>query len=89
VDTVKPKLHRYKLEGKKPPKAASKGTRKVFQKGRWSVGSIWEMGELRPGNEISGLAVIEAPNTTLFVPEGWHVRVDEYQIFWLTRKGKK
>jgi len=89
VDTVKPKLQRYKLEGKKPPKSASKGTRKVFQNGRWSVGNIWEMGDLRPGNEIKGLAVIEAPNTTLFVPEGWHVRIDEHQIYWLTRKGKK
>ncbi|MFI5396368.1 MAG: hydantoinase/oxoprolinase family protein [Candidatus Binatia bacterium] len=89
VDTVKPKLQRHKLEGKKPPKGASKGTRKIFQKGRWSVGNIWEMGELRPGNEIDGLAVIEAPNTTLFVPEDWHVRIDEYDIYWLTRKGNK
>ena len=39
------------------------------------------MGELRPGNEIDGLAVVEAPNTTLFVPAGWHVKIDEYQIY--------
>ena len=31
-----------------------------------------------PGNEIGGLAVIEAPNTTLFVPHDWHVRIDEH-----------
>ena len=46
---------------------------------------IYEMGELCPGNEIDGLAVIEAPNTTLFVPGDWHVRIDEYDIYWLTR----
>ena len=47
------------------------------------------MGELRPGNEIDGLAVIEAPNTTLFVPHGWHVRIDEHDIYWLTQGGQK
>ena len=87
VDTVKPKLARQSLEGKKPPKTASKGTRKVFQKGRWHTAQIFEMGELRAGNEIGGLAVIEAPNTTLFVPHDWQVRIDEHLIYWLTRSG--
>jgi N-methylhydantoinase A/oxoprolinase/acetone carboxylase beta subunit len=86
VDTVKPKLVSYPLEGKAPRPQASKGTRPVFQKGRWETADIWEMGELRPGNEIEGLAVVEAPNTTLFVPGDWHVRIDEYQIYWLTRR---
>jgi N-methylhydantoinase A/oxoprolinase/acetone carboxylase beta subunit len=85
VDTVKPKLMRRELEGKTPPAKASKGTRPVFQKGKWHTAQIWEMGELRPGNEIDGLAVVEAPNTTLFVPPGWHVKIDEYQIYWCTR----
>ena len=89
VDTVKPKLRRYDLEGKRPPKASSKGTRRVFQKGRWKEAKIYEMDELRPGNEIDGLAVVEAPNTTLFVPEEWHVRIDAHQIYWLTREGEK
>ena len=88
VDTVKPKLERHRLEGKKPPRAASKGTRKVFQKGHWHVAQLFEMGELRPGNEIDGLAVIEAPNTTLFVPRDWHVRIDEHLIYWLERRGR-
>ena len=88
VDTVKPKLERHRLEGKKPPRAASKGTRKVFQRGRWHVAQLFEMGELRPGNEIDGLAVVEAPNTTLFVPRDWHVRIDEHLIYWLERRGR-
>ncbi len=87
VDTVKPKLVSHALEGKTPPKAASKGTRQLFQKGRWKEAKIWEMGELEPGNEMDGLAVVEAPNTTLFVPDGWHVRIDEYAIYWITRRG--
>ncbi|MCC6642054.1 MAG: hydantoinase/oxoprolinase family protein [Deltaproteobacteria bacterium] len=89
VDTVKPKLARQALEGKKPPRSASKGTRRVFQKGRWHTAQIFEMEELRPGNEVSGLAVIEAPNTTLFVPHDWHLRIDEHLIYWLTRTGAR
>jgi N-methylhydantoinase A/oxoprolinase/acetone carboxylase beta subunit len=87
VDTVKPKLVQHELQDKTPRKEASKGTRDVFQKGQWQVAQLYEMGELRPGNEIDGLAVIEAPNTTLFVPPDWHVRIDEYDIYWLERKG--
>jgi len=37
--------------------------------------------------KIDGLAVIEASNTTLFVHPGWHVRIDEHEIYWLTRRG--
>ena len=33
-----------------------------------------------------GLAVIEASNTTLFVPPEWHVRIDEHDIYWIERK---
>lgn len=87
VETVKPRLVRHELEGKKPPKAASKGRRQLLQKGQWKTARILEMGELRPGNEIEGLAVIEAPNTTLFVPADWRVRIDEYEVCWLERKG--
>ena len=88
VDTVKPKLARHELEDKTPPATASKGTRQMFQKGGWKTAQILEMSELRAGNEIDGLAVIEAPNTTLFVPADWHVRIDEHLIYWCTRKAE-
>ena len=32
--------------------------------------------------------LIEATNTTLFVPPEWHVRIDEYDIYWIERKDK-
>ena len=44
------------------------------------------MEDLVPGNEIDGLAVIEASNTTLFVPPERHVRIDEHDIYWIERK---
>jgi len=89
VDTVKPKVIKYDLEGKKPPKKALKGKRRLFQKGDWHEANLYEMDELRPGNEISGLAVIEAPNTTLFLPAGWRMRIDEHRVYWLTQGRKR
>jgi N-methylhydantoinase A/acetone carboxylase beta subunit len=89
VDTVKPRVIRYDLEDKKPPRQAIKDTRPIFRKGRWQKGTIYEMDALRPGNEIRGLAVVEAPNTTLFVPDGWRMRIDEHKVYWLSRGGRK
>ena len=86
VDTVKPVLRKYPLADKTPDAACKKGTRAVFARGQWQDADIWEMVKLVPGNEIEGLAVIEASNTTLFVPPEWHVKIDEHDIYWLTRK---
>jgi acetone carboxylase beta subunit len=86
VATVKPKLRRHELAGPTPDARASKGTRPVFRRGAWSDADIWRMEDLVPGNEIDGLAVIEASNTTLFVPPEWHVRIDEHDIYWIERK---
>ena len=87
VETVKPVLLKYGLEGREPAQAALKGRRPVYQQGRWHDAGLYEMDELRPGNEVQGLAVIEAPSTTLFVPLGWHARLDEHLIFRLEREG--
>lgn len=86
VATVKPRLRRHELQGKAPVESARKGTRPVYQKGQWRDADIWRMEDLRPGNEIDGLAVIEASNTTLFVPPGRRVRIDEHDIYWIERE---
>jgi N-methylhydantoinase A/oxoprolinase/acetone carboxylase beta subunit len=87
VSTVKPLVQTFDLEGKAPPAAASKGTRPVYQQGGWTDAPIFEMDALRAGNEVNGVAIIEAPNTTLFLPPGWRARLDEHMIFWLDRGG--
>ena len=89
VETVKPRLRRKELRGARPPAQARKGRRPVFRSGRWSDADIWQMEALQPGNEIDGLAVIEASNTTLFVPPEWRVRIDDHEIYWLERKGAR
>jgi N-methylhydantoinase A/oxoprolinase/acetone carboxylase beta subunit len=86
VETNKPVIVKHDLEGPEPPKTAFKEKRKVFQRGRWHDASIYEMDELRPGNEISGVSVIEAPSTTLFLPLDWHAKLDENLIFRLERR---
>jgi acetone carboxylase beta subunit len=86
VDTVKPKLRKFELASKQPEAKAKKCTRPVYMRGKWQDADIWEMESLVPGNEIEGLAVIEATNTTLFVPPEWHVRIDEHDIYWIERK---
>ena len=87
VATTKPRLRRHELAGPRPPEEAYKGTRPVFRGGQWNDADIWQMEKLVPGNEIDGLAVIEASNTTLFVPPEWHMRIDDHDIYWLERKG--
>jgi len=88
VATIKPAVLKYELEDKTPAAKAIKGVRPIFQKGRWADGTIYEMDELRPGNEFTGLAVVEASNTTLFVPEGWRVKIDEHKVYWMDRGDK-
>jgi N-methylhydantoinase A/oxoprolinase/acetone carboxylase beta subunit len=85
VDTVKPVLRTFELSDKAPPEKAFKCKRPVYMRGKWQEADIWEMESLVPGNEIDGVAVIEASNTTLVVPPEWHVRIDEHDIYWLTR----
>ncbi len=89
VATVKPRLIEHELAEKNPPADACQGTRPLYRDGAWHDADIYKMENLLPGNEIDGLAVIQASNTTLFVPPEWHVRIDEYNIYWMTRKGEE
>ncbi|MFQ5666616.1 MAG: hydantoinase/oxoprolinase family protein [Candidatus Binatia bacterium] len=88
VATLKPAIMTHDLASKRPAQKARKPSRPVFQHGQWHEARIYEMDELRPGNEIAGLAVIEAPNTTLFVPADRRVKIDRYNIYWLTQARK-
>jgi acetone carboxylase, beta subunit len=83
VPKLKPKLRKYSLEGSSPNPKAYKGEREVYVKGKWQKAKVYEMDLLSSGNEVQGLAVIEAPATTFPVPEGRKVVVDEYKRFFL------
>ena len=81
---VKPKLVKQPLEKKEPPPESVKGEREVYYDGEWHKTRIYDMDQLRPGNEIDGIAVIEAPATTLFLPPGKRINMDEWSLIWLT-----
>jgi acetone carboxylase, beta subunit len=80
VEKVKPKLSRRSLEGRNPSAEAHKGTRKMYYCRTWHEAQLWEMDLLLPGNEISGPAILEHPATTLVIPEGDRIWVDEWTI---------
>ena len=84
IPKVKPHLVRRDLQGPAPPPEAVLGTRDVYHGGRRQPATIYDMDALQPGNRISGIAVVEAPATTMFVPPDHHVRVDEWSMLWLT-----
>jgi acetone carboxylase beta subunit len=85
VPKVKPLVEKRALGSPAASSRALKGTRNVYQHGRWHEARIFEMDELGPGNVIEGVAVIEAPNTTLFVPERKRARFDEWGLIWLEK----
>ena len=84
IPKVKPRLEKRPLEGKQPPPEARKGEREVYVEGSWRRAAIYDMDCIQPGNEIEGLAVIEAPATTFFVPPGRRVQMDGWSLLWLT-----
>ena len=77
----KPKLPKQESSGEKPDDDASKGNRDIFWDKSWHDASLWEMSLLKPGNVINSPAVIEAPATTLVIPPGFRVKLDNHRIF--------
>jgi acetone carboxylase beta subunit len=84
IPKVKPKIVKRQLEGKDLLREAIKGEREVYFDGEWHRAVIYDMDQIRPGNEIEGIAVVEAPATTFFLPPGRRARMDEWSILWLT-----
>jgi N-methylhydantoinase A len=83
VPKVKPKLVKYPLKSARPATKAVKGTREVFWDGAWQRATIYDMDGIQPGNEIKGMAIVEAPATTLVVPPSRIARMDEWKLIWL------
>lgn len=80
VDKIKPTLKRQPLNDTTPKAEAYKGTRSMYYGGQWHEAQLWEMDLLRPANRVNGPAVVEHPATTLVIPKGDHIWVDEWTI---------
>jgi len=83
VEKIKPRLRKRELTSEAPPEASMKGSREAYFDGEMVPTDIYEMDELKPGNIISGPAVIEHPTTTYVIPPGRLMEIDEYSTLWL------
>jgi len=75
-----PLLATYALAGETPADAAWVGHREVFHRSDWISFDLFEMQELRAGNVLRGPAIIRDPMTTVVVPPGRRMELDEYRI---------
>lgn len=83
VPKPKPVIKQYPLAGRTPPSEAEKGIRDVYVRGSWRKAKLYDLDKLLPGNEVEGLAILEAAATTMPVPEGKKVFIDEFKRYWL------
>jgi N-methylhydantoinase A len=58
--------------------SAWKGEREVYFEGEWRKTGIYDLSRLQVGNRVGGEAIIEGRDTTVVVPDGYRVTVDEY-----------
>jgi N-methylhydantoinase A len=84
IPTPKPVFPEHDLLPTEPRRPARKGTRKVYADGGWRTAQIWEMDQLRPGNVVDGLSIVEHSMTTLVIPDGMRVSMDERGFLWLS-----
>jgi N-methylhydantoinase A len=75
-----------------PPDAATTpgapcGERQVFDEGRPQTAAVYVRDDLAAGQAFSGPAVVEAADTTVFVPAGYVVTVDEWRNLFVEGAG--
>ena len=83
VATQKPTLPEDPEAGPTPPREARLGSRPLYRHKHWQEAAIWKMEALKPGNEITGPAIIESDATTFVVPRGFATRLDKHRLFHL------
>ena len=82
---AKPQLLNRTLKSPDPAHART-GSRKVFWGSHSGEALVYRWESLEPGNRIEGPAILEAVNTTYFVPENWTIAIDRFGNGALTRK---
>jgi N-methylhydantoinase A/oxoprolinase/acetone carboxylase beta subunit len=64
--------------GTQDPASALIGARKVAYGSRQGQAQLYKWESLQPGNKVEGGAILEAENSTYFLPEGWSLQIDQY-----------
>ena len=57
---------------------------RIFEEGRWRAAALFDRAWLRPGNRITGPAVIVELSATTWLPTGWIASVDAFNSLVLT-----
>lgn len=83
---TKPKLVKHKIGPKSPSEGSIKGNRDAYFAGQMTEVKVYDMSELQASNSIPGPCIIEAPTTTLVVPEDAKIEIDEYLTMKLRRE---
>lgn len=83
VPIPKPKIPKEELGSEAPPEDAKLGTRKFYRHKKWVDAQLYQMEKLKPGNRISGPAIIESDATTFVVPGGFETWLDGHRLFHL------
>jgi acetone carboxylase beta subunit len=83
TEKIRPKLRAEPLGPASPPAAAAKPGRPAWFAGGWQDTAVFELARLSPGNELAGPVIVEDPTTTLVVPPGRRLRLDEYRTIWM------
>ncbi|MDD3786351.1 MAG: hydantoinase/oxoprolinase family protein [Hydrogenophaga sp.] len=83
VATQKPVLPEDPEGGPTPPAEARLGTRKLYRHKVWHDADVWQMESLKPGNRVTGPAIIESDATTFVVPKGFATTLDKHRLFHL------
>jgi N-methylhydantoinase A len=76
----RPHIERFPLS-RSSAESAKVGQRKIFIAAKNSMGpaAIYDFTRLRPGNEITGPAVIHTPITTIAIQDAQNARMDEFR----------
>lgn len=64
--------------GEPDPASAREAERPVRWPSGWRDTPVYRFGELRPGHRVDGPAIAQAEHTTIVVPEGQTLTLDEY-----------
>ena len=79
---VSPKLKipKFPLRSTKAPQESYKGKREAFwqELGGFKPTSIYDSSRLEPGNKLEGPAIVEAIDTTIVLPPGRTLAINEY-----------
>ncbi|HJV95674.1 MAG TPA: hydantoinase/oxoprolinase family protein, partial [Albitalea sp.] len=89
VATQKPVLPEDAEGGAMPPKEAHVGSRPLYRHKVWHEAVIWKMEALKPGNTITGPAIVESDATTFVVPKGFSTTLDKHRLFHLREVNAK